>query len=106
MKGRESKCKFDFQPLKVKNRLKLHECRFHATYHWKAIDEIYNFALNLTSIKGLQKKLQASKFLGVPILKNLGLPTWETEDKMTFGHNPHGYHKEYYKGEGGGFPQI
>jgi hypothetical protein len=36
----------------------------------------YNFALNLTSIEGLHKKLLTSKVLGIPILKFLGLPTW------------------------------
>jgi len=36
----------------------------------------------------------------------LGLPTWESRDKMTFGCRAYGRHKESYKGEGGGFSQI
>jgi len=43
-KGRESKCQFDFRPLKVKNHPDLLACRWCATYHWKAFNEGYNFA--------------------------------------------------------------
>jgi hypothetical protein len=32
-KGRKSKCQFDSRPLKVKNHLKFHVCRWRATYH-------------------------------------------------------------------------
>jgi hypothetical protein len=39
----------------------------------KAIDE--NFALNFTSIKGLQNKLWPSKVLGDPIRKISGFPS-------------------------------
>jgi hypothetical protein len=35
------------------------------TYHWKALDEGYNFALDLISIKGLHAKLWAPKVVGV-----------------------------------------
>jgi hypothetical protein len=38
----------------------------------------YNFALNLVSIGGLQKKLWASKVARVPISGILGLPSWES----------------------------
>jgi hypothetical protein len=41
-----SKCQFDFRPLKIKNRLEIHACRWHATYIWKALDKGYNFALD------------------------------------------------------------
>jgi hypothetical protein len=56
-KGRESKCQFDPRPLKVTNGFELHVCRGHATYFWKALEEGYNFALDLTSIRGLHKTL-------------------------------------------------
>jgi len=35
-----------------------------AMYPWKALDKDYNCALNLASIRGLHKKLWASKVLG------------------------------------------
>jgi len=61
-----------------------------ATYHWKVIDEGYNFDLNLISIKGFHKKLWPSKVPEVLILRVLGLAIWEFQDKMTFGCNSRG----------------
>jgi hypothetical protein len=51
-------------------------CRWHATYHWKVLDEGYNFALT-----------------------SLGNP----RAKWHLGASPVARHKVYYKGEGGGF---
>jgi len=49
-KGRESNWQFDSRPLKVGNRL-LFDVRFErATWHWKDLDEGYNFGLNLIAI--------------------------------------------------------
>jgi len=62
----------------------------HATYRRKALNKGYNFALNLTLIKCLHKKLQTSKIPKVLISKNLELPTWGSRDKMTFECKPHG----------------
>jgi hypothetical protein len=56
-KGRESNWQFDSRPLKVKNRPYFLAFRRHATYSWKALDEGYNFALDLISIGGLHTKL-------------------------------------------------
>jgi hypothetical protein len=73
-KGRESNCQFDSGPLKVKNRPDLLMCRWCATYHWKDLNDCYNFALDLISIRGLNTKLWAPKVAGVPILGISGLP--------------------------------
>jgi len=43
--------------LKVRNRPNFHVCKWHVTNCWKAFDNGYNFALDLTSIKGLHTKL-------------------------------------------------
>ncbi len=43
---------------------------------------------------------------GAPLLGISRLSTWEFWDKMTFGYSPMANHKEQYKGEGGGFPQV
>jgi hypothetical protein len=53
----------------------------------------------------------AHKIMGLqshksPNLGNFGTPTWESRDKTTFGCWPMTEHKKYYKGEGGGFPQV
>jgi hypothetical protein len=76
-KARESKCQFDSRPLKVNNYFDLHACRWFSTYHWKTIDKGYDLALDLTSFKGLNMKLWASKVLGIPISRISGFSTWE-----------------------------
>jgi hypothetical protein len=46
---------------KVKNRPDFLVCRWHATYHWKALDDGYNFALDLISIWGYKQSYGAPK---------------------------------------------
>jgi hypothetical protein len=59
---------------KVWNRPNFLACKWRATYHWKALDEDYNFALDFISIGGLHAKLWGPKVVGVPILAISGLP--------------------------------
>jgi hypothetical protein len=73
-KGRESSWQFDSRPLKVENQPDLFMCRWCATYHWKALDEGYNFAWDLISIRGLHTKLWCPKVTGIPTLVISGLP--------------------------------
>jgi hypothetical protein len=73
-KGWESNWQFDSWPLKVKNRPDFLTCRWCATYRWKALNEGYNFALDLILIEGLHTKLWAPKVVGVPSLRISGLP--------------------------------
>jgi hypothetical protein len=68
-------------------------CRWHASYHWNFFDKGYNFALDFTSIKGLHKKLCASKVTKVPISRISGFSTLESRDKMTFGCKARGQDK-------------
>jgi len=49
-------------------------CRWCATYHWKALDEGYDFASDLISIRGLHTKLWGPKITKVPTLGISGLP--------------------------------
>jgi hypothetical protein len=63
-------------------------------------------ALNLTSIRGFHTKLWASKVVGVPILGISGLPLGSPGTKWHLGAGPVARHREYYEGEGGGFPQV
>jgi hypothetical protein len=56
-KGRESNWQFDSRPRSVKNWPDFHACRWRATHRWKAVDESYNFALDLVLIGGLNRKL-------------------------------------------------
>jgi hypothetical protein len=98
-KGRESNCQFDSPPKKVGNRPDLLVCRQRATYCWKALDKSYNFASYCTSIRSLLAKLCGSKVMGVPTSAISGEKS----------HLDVGLVERcilYYKGEGGGFPQV
>jgi hypothetical protein len=109
-KGRESNSResasFDSRPLKVGNRPEILSCRERATYRWKGLNEIYNFALEYIAIRGLLAKLWGSKVPGVPFGAISGLPLG------SLGKNSHldvasvESCKVYYEGEGGGFPQV
>ncbi len=105
-KGWESNCQFDFWPLKVGNCLEILVCRWCATYHWKALNEGYNFSLDLTSIRGLHTKSWASKVARIPILGISGLPLGSLGTKWHLGVGLVVRHRVYYKGEGGGSPQV
>ncbi len=56
-KGRESNWQVDSRPGKVKNQPDSLVCKWRATRCWKALDEGYNFSLDLIPIGGLHKKL-------------------------------------------------
>jgi hypothetical protein len=77
-----------------------------ATYRWKALDKEYHFALDLISIRGLHTKLWAPKVVGVPSLGISGLQLGSPGTKCHLDAGPMAKHKIYYKGEGGGFPQV
>jgi len=96
----------DSQPLKVKNRYDLLACKWCATYRSKALDEGYNFALDLISIRGLHVKLWAPKIARVPTLVISGLPLGNPRTKCHLDVGLMERHRVYYKGEGGGFPQV
>jgi hypothetical protein len=98
--------KFDSRPLKVRNRLDFLACRWHATYCWKALNKGYNFASDFISIEGLHLKLWPFKVVRVPTLRISGLPLGSRETKCHLGAGPMARHKVYYKGEGGGLPQV
>jgi hypothetical protein len=105
-KSRELNCQFDSRPLKVKNRPDLVVCRWHARYHWKALDKCYNLASTLISIQDLLAKLWAPKIGEVPTLTILGLPFESLGTKCHLDVGLVEKHKVYYKGEGDGFHQV
>jgi hypothetical protein len=76
------------------------------TYRWKAFDEGYNFALDLVVIGGLHAKLWTPKVAGVPIGGISGLPLGSPWTKSHLDVASMERCKIYYKGEGGGFPQV
>ncbi len=73
-KGRKSNWQFDSRPLKVRNQPNSLVWWVCVTYHWKALDKGYNFALDLIAIEGLKKKLCAHKVTRVLIVAISGFP--------------------------------
>jgi len=98
--------KLTIWPLKVRNRLDFLTCRWRATYCWKALDKGYKFAQDLISIGGLHTKLLVLKIAGISSLRILGLPLGSLGTKCHLDVGLMERHKVYYKGEGGGFPQV
>jgi hypothetical protein len=105
-KGRESSCQFDFRLVKFKNHPNFLACKWRVIYCWKFLDKGYNFALDLISIEGLHTKLWAFKVVGVLVVGISRLPLGSLWTKWHLGVGPMARHKVYYKGEGGGFPQV
>ncbi len=105
-KGRESNWQFDSRPLKVRNQPEFGVCRWSAIHCWKALEESYNFSLDLIPIRVQGEKLWASKVSGVQT---------GTISRLHFGSLGKKNHldasaaescREYYMGEGGGFPRV
>jgi hypothetical protein len=105
-KGRESNWQFDSRPLKVKNRPDLGVCKWSATYRCKALKESYKFASDLIPIGGLSKELWIRKVPRVQAgtISGLLLGSPETKNHSNIGAAKR--HREYYMGEGGGFPRV
>ncbi len=70
------------------------------------MDEGYNFVLDLISIRDLYAKLWGPKVVGVPTLAISGLPFGNPRTKWHLDVGLMERHRIYYKGEGGGFPQV
>jgi len=105
-KGRESNCQFDSRPLKVGNRLYPGVCRWSATHHWKALKESYKFASELIPIEGWSEKLWTPKILGVQTGTISRLHFGSLGKKCHSDASVVESHREYYMGEGGGFPRV
>jgi hypothetical protein len=73
---------------------------------WKALNEGYNFSLDLILIGCVHTKLWGPKVMGVPTLGISGLPFGNPGTKCHLDVGFVERHKVYYKGEGGGFPQV
>jgi len=105
-KGWESNCQFDSRPLKVGNRPDPDVCKWNATHCWKALEEIYNFALDLVPIQGQGEKLWTPKVPGVQTGTVSGLHFGSFGKKCHSDASVAVRRREYYMGEGGGFPQV
>jgi len=78
-KGQELNWQFDSRPLKAGNQPLPDVCRRSATWHWKALEESYNFGSDLTPIGGLSS--QSPRTL---TRDNFGTPLCESREKEPF----------------------
>jgi len=69
---------------------------------WGGLQLCFRLHLN----KRFRSKVMAPQSCGSLNLGNFGTPTSESLDKCHLDVGPMGSHKVYYKGEGGGFPQV
>jgi len=112
-KGRESNWQFDSRPLKFGNR-HLSDIRIgSATWRWKALEESYNFGSDLVLIRLGNREIWAPKVLrlqpgqfrdsfGTISRLQLGSPGKKSHLDVASAE----WRKEYYMGEGVGFPRI
>jgi len=105
-KGWESNWQFDSWPLKVGNRPDPGVCRWSMTHHYKDLEESYKFASNFIPIRGLSRELWAPKVSRVQSEIVLGLLLGSPGIKSHSDAGAAEKCKEYYMGEGGGFPRI
>jgi len=105
-KGQESNWHFDSRPLKVRNQLDPDVCRWSVIHLWKVLEESYKFSLDLILIKGMSKELWPRKVprVQVGIVSKLLFGSPETKSHSDVGVVER--RREYYMGEGGGFPWV
>jgi len=73
---------------------------------WKALEESYNFGLDLVPIRARGEKLWTPKVSGVQIGTVSGLHFGSPEKKSHLDVSAAESCREYYMGEGGGFPRV
>jgi hypothetical protein len=105
-KGRESNWQFDSRQLKVRNQPYSGVCRWSVTHHWKAPKESYKFASDLVSIRGWSEKLWTPKVPGVQTGTVSGFHFGSPGKKCHSDASVTVRRREYYMGEGGGFPKV
>ncbi len=105
-KSRESNWQLDSGPLKVGNRPESDVCRRSVTWRWKALKESYKISSDLIPIQGLSKKLWMPKIPRVQTGTISGLLLGSPGKKCHLDVASAESCREYYKGEGGGFPRV
>ncbi len=104
--GSQTSSLFDSWPLKVRNRPLPNVCSKSATWRWKALDERYNFGSNLVPIQVWDEKLWTLKVSGLQTGTVSRLHFGSPGKKSHLDVAPAWNCREYYKGEGGGFPRV
>jgi hypothetical protein len=81
-------------------------CKWNATHRWKALEESYKFASDLIPIQGLSRELWVPKVPGVQTETISGLLLGSPGNKSHLDAGAAKKHREYYMGEGDGFPRV
>jgi hypothetical protein len=105
-KGQKSNWPFDSWPPKVRNQPDPEACRWSVTCCWNVLDKSYKFAWNLIPIGGLNKKLWPHKVVEVQTETISGLLLGSPGIKSHSDVGAAKRRREYYMGEGGGFPWV
>ncbi len=105
-KGRKSNWQFNYRPLKVGIRSDPGACKWTTTCRWTTLDNSYKFVLDLIPIRGLNKELCLHKIMEVQSKTISGLLLRSPETKSHSNVGAMERNKEYYMGEGGGFPRV
>jgi hypothetical protein len=92
--------------IKSRNRPNSGVCKGSETHCWKALEESYNFGLDLVSIWVGGEKLWVSKIPRVQTETISRLHFGSPEKKSHLDANAVKSCKEYHMGEGGGFPRV
>jgi hypothetical protein len=101
-KGRKSNWQFDFRPLKVKNRLDFFCMQVACHIPLKISQQ----RIQLFSRPHFNQR-SAHKVMGPQSCESPSCGNFETlMTKWHLGAGPMAKHRVYYKGEGGGFPQV
>jgi hypothetical protein len=105
-KGGESNWQFDSLPLRIGNWPNFGACRWSAIHRWKALEESYNFGLNLVPIQVRGDKLWTPRVPGVQTGIVSGLHLGSPRKKSHLDVSAVESYREYYMGEGGGFSRV
>jgi len=93
MGKRRAESQTDSQRLKVGNRPLPDIWIGSATWHWKALEESYNFGLDLVLIRHGCREIWAPKVSGLQpgqFWDNFGTPTWESRENVPSGCSSRG----------------
>jgi hypothetical protein len=93
-------------PQKVRNRPDPNVRWRSATWRWKALEESYKIGLNFVPIEGWSEKLWWPKVSEVQTGIVSGLHFDSLRTKSHLGVGAVEQRREYYMGEGGGFPRA
>jgi hypothetical protein len=105
-KGRESNWQFDSRPLKSWESTRLRGLQEEGDMALESSQRELRDFFRLHLSRRFGQEVMDIQSPGIPTRDNFRTPPWESREKMPFGYAPVGSCREYYMGEGGGFPRV